>query len=537
VIEVLFWSAIVRVVQAAVEASPTVIVGILVAAIFQRVLGRENTLAVFGGRTWRQIPQAWAIGMLLPVCSLGAIPVMTELRKAGLIGGTILAFGLTAPIFNPLSVLYGLTLSHPVVIFTICMASLALVTIMGLFWDRMFKSEFIEPEPMAATPYGIRRVASVFLAMLRIAFSRDSLYMLIGICGVAMLTFLLSANSLQQSAESDDWTAPLKMAAVALPAYVTPMTAMVQLATMFQHGNSIAAAFTLLILGTGLNLGMIFWIGKTYQWKKAFVWIGVAVLLVLVIAYAIEKPLYPEGVHSEGHTHAFDQFCRPIGDDSKSPLATAKTLIYDSTPAFAGYSLAIYAALVLLGGVAYAIDPKQSWEQRLSGSTNTPTSTTQKSIDATSNNQESGESTPRVQPVSRDIVIPPKVTGLIAIGGLVWASVYGCYLYYPPRHVVYEQLQVSNAEVSTRVMSKDWAGAMYWIPSVEDWLRKLQVGMYLRGESFSPDQFKQLDALMHSIEELEDNIADENYDEAIAIGKKFSYDYFLFRQSTATGVE
>ncbi len=530
-IEVLFWSAIVRVVQAAVEAAPTVIVGILVAAIFQRVLGRENTLAVFGGRTWRQIPQAWAMGMLLPVCSLGAIPVMTELRKAGLIGGTILAFGLTAPIFNPLSVLYGLTLSHPVVIFTICMASLALVTVMGLFWDRMFKGEFIEPAPMAATPYGIRRVASVFLAMLRIAFSRDSLYMLIGISGVAMLTFLLPANSLQQSAESDDWTAPLKMALVALPAYVTPMNAMVQLATMFQHGNSIAAAFTLLILGTGLNLGMIFWIGKTYQWKKAFVWIGVAVLLVLLIAYAIEKPLYPEGVQSEGHTHAFDQFCRPISDDSKSPMETAKTLIYDSTPAFAGYSLAIYGVLVLLGGIVYAIDPKQSWEKRLSGNSNTSNS-----LDARHSKDSSG-STPSVQPIGRDIVIPPKVTGLIAIGGLVWASIYGCYLYYPPRHVVYEQLQVSNAEVSTRVMSKDWAGAMYWIPSVEDWLRKLQVGMYLRGETFTPEQYQQLDELMHSIEELEDHISDENYDEAMAIGKKFSYDYFLFRQSTATGIE
>jgi len=524
VIEVLFWSAVVRVVQAAVEAAPTVIVGILVAAIFQRVLGREQTLAVFGGRTWRQIPQAWAMGMLLPVCSLGAIPVMTELRKAGLIGGTILAFGLTAPIFNPLSVLYGLTLSHPVVILTICMASLALVTIMGLFWDRIFKNEFVEPESMVSTPYGIRRVASVLLAMLRIAYSRDSLYMLIGVSGVGMLSMMLAANSLQQSAESNDWTAPLKMAAVALPAYVTPMTAMVQLATMFQHGNSIAAAFTLLILGTGLNLGMIFWIGKTYQWQKAFVWISVAVLLVLVIAYAIEKPLYPEGVQSEGHTHAFDQFCRPIGNESTSPMTTAKSLIYDSTPAFAGYSLGIFAALVLLGGIAYAIDPKQTWEQRLAGVNDAGL-------------MKAGYESQQPVTLRRDIVIPPKITGLIAIGGLVWASVYGCYIYYPTPPVVYEQLQVANAEVSTRVMSKDWAGALYWIPTMEDWLRKLQVGMYLRGESFSPEQFKQLDALMHSIEELEDHISDEKYDEATAIGKKFAYDYFLFRQSTSTGVE
>lgn len=42
---------------------------------------------------------------------------------------------------------------------------------------------------------------------------------------------------------------------------------------------------------------------------------------------------------------------------------------------------------------------------------------------------------------------------------------------------------------------------------------------------------------MHSIEELEDHITDENYDEAFAVGKKFAYDYFLFRQSTSTGIE
>jgi hypothetical protein len=42
---------------------------------------------------------------------------------------------------------------------------------------------------------------------------------------------------------------------------------------------------------------------------------------------------------------------------------------------------------------------------------------------------------------------------------------------------------------------------------------------------------------MNSFEELEDHITDENYDEALAVGKKFSYDYFLFRQSNSTGIE
>ena len=121
--DLLFWGAIVRMSQAAVAACPTIVVGWIVAAVFERILGREGTLKLFGGHTWRQLPYAWLLGMLLPVCSLGVIPFMVQMRKSGIAGGTILAFGLTAPLFNPISVLYGLTLSDPVAIFVFCMCT------------------------------------------------------------------------------------------------------------------------------------------------------------------------------------------------------------------------------------------------------------------------------------------------------------------------------------------------------------------------------------------------------------------------------
>ena len=68
---------------------------------------------MFGSGTWRELPQSWFIGMLLPICSLGVIPVVRELRRSRVSGGAILAFAMTAPLFNPLSMLYGLTLSAP----------------------------------------------------------------------------------------------------------------------------------------------------------------------------------------------------------------------------------------------------------------------------------------------------------------------------------------------------------------------------------------------------------------------------------------
>jgi hypothetical protein len=63
------------------------------------------------------------------------------------------------------------------------------------------------------------------------------------------------ANSLQHTFNYDNPLAPLYMTGMAIPVYATPMLAMSQLGMMFQHANSIGAAFVLLVLGAGMNLG------------------------------------------------------------------------------------------------------------------------------------------------------------------------------------------------------------------------------------------------------------------------------------------
>ena len=54
------------------------------------------------------------------------------------------------------------------------------------------------------------------------------------------------------------------MTLVAIPIYATPMLAMSQLGMMFAHGNSPGAAFSLLILGTGVNFATLLWIARNY---------------------------------------------------------------------------------------------------------------------------------------------------------------------------------------------------------------------------------------------------------------------------------
>ncbi|MCA9161982.1 MAG: permease [Planctomycetales bacterium] len=249
--ESLLWGAVLRFFQALVQASPTILIGLIVAGVLHRLLGHAGTRRLFGDNSWRSLPQAWAVGMLLPVCSLGVIPVVREMRRAGVSGGAILAFGLTAPLFNPISVLYGLTLADPIVILTFTFCSLVIVTVVGIGWDKLFPhTAEAEPEP-PAVGYGVRRMVSIAIFSARDLAGPTSLYIVAGLLGVATLSLLLPSGYLQTAAEPDDPWAPLFMSAMAVPAYAAPMTAMVQLASMFQHVNSVGAAFALLALALG----------------------------------------------------------------------------------------------------------------------------------------------------------------------------------------------------------------------------------------------------------------------------------------------
>src|SRR4029077_16799100 len=118
------WGIFLRTSQIAVESSTTLLCGLLVAGVMKRMLGAEGTRRLFGGAGWNGLLRAWAVGTVLPVCSLGVIPIAREMRRAGVPVGTIMAFVLAAPHINPLSLLYGLTISEPLVIICFAVGSL-----------------------------------------------------------------------------------------------------------------------------------------------------------------------------------------------------------------------------------------------------------------------------------------------------------------------------------------------------------------------------------------------------------------------------
>ncbi len=494
-IATLFWGAVLRGSQCLLQASPYIVAGLVTAGIFRRLLGHDGMRRLFGHGTWRAIPQAWIVGMLLPICSLGVIPVAREMRRAGLRGGTILAFALAAPLFNPLSVLYGLTLSEPFTIFAFGFCTLLVVTIVGVIWDRLFPNSGIAEPPPPPVAYGVRRMLAVAIVSAREVAGPSLPYLVAGGSGVVLLACILPFGSLQRTMSHDNPWAPLLMAAIAMPAYATPMLAMSQLGSMFQHGNSVGAGFTLLTLGAGTNLGLVLWMQRSYGWRKAAVWLGLLLAVVLILSYGVERPLYPTDSERADHTHAFDVYCRPFGEGMTGLSGIVWDKIRQNTQPHEIEGTICLGVLFLAGIALWLFDRRfriEGWLERP-----LPESA--------------------AAPKWHSAALPASVLGCAALVVLFVVSVVGCFTYYPPAIEALDQITNAETETLAAAISGDRKHAEHWIPIYTDWVRKLQVGVYLRTGHVSEYQRMKAKLVEDRLELLQHELADGDTQEVHAL--------------------
>jgi uncharacterized protein len=483
--DVWFWGGLLRFIQAAVHAGPTILTGLLVAATFHRLVGQENTRRTFGDGTWHSMPQAWVIGMLLPVCSMGVLPIVRELKRSGVTGGAILAFALSAPLFNPLSLMFGLTLSHPRAIFAFALGSLVVVTLVGLLFDWWFRVSAVSETPPRPVAWGLRRLLAILVSAAREATGASLLYILAGLTGVAILAMLLPLGSLQHSVQHDNPWAPLIMLGVSIPAFAPPMTVMGQLGSMFQHGNSVGAAFVLLTLGAGLHLGTILWIGRHYGVRRSLLWGTLLLATILGIAYGLERPLYPRDVDPADHTHAFDVYSQPFSEGASGLPSLVWQQLRHDIQIFELAGLIAWGSIILMGLGLRLLDRYWKIEDWL---------------------EQPGPEVDTANLPWHQRPIPAPVLGFTVLVGLVAFSIVGCFAYYPEPEEVFEEMRIVRTEAMSAALSQEPDNALRWIEAWEDWTRRLEVGHFLRGGELSEYHRMKARVMRNHLELLEHEI-------------------------------
>lgn len=491
-VEGMFWSILLRTGQIAIEASTTLLVGLLVAGVMRRMLGAEGTRRLFGGKGWNGLLRAWAVGMLLPICSLGVLPIARELRRSGVPSGTILAFVLAAPHINPLSLLYGLTLSEPVVIICFAAGSLLLSLGAGAVWERFFARDN-EDAPAGEEPLpapGLKRLLAVAVTAAREAVNPTMGYILLALGFTGVVTGLLPHGSLGRTMRHDDLTSAALMAAIAAPLYIGPLQGMMRLGLMFEHGNSVGAAFALFELGIGVNLGLIIWLAVLFGWKRVTLWFSLLVLVTMGLGYAAERPLYFANEEA-GHTHAFDDWTSPFAGSGAGWEAVRGKLL-QKVEVLEPIALSGLLVLALLGAGLATFDRGGKVEAWL---------TTAPPI----------EEGPR-SVWKRDV--PGPVLGLAVLLGVVVFSMVALYIYYPAPKEAFDEIVRVRTDAITAVRTGHKEEAIRQIQHWDLLTRKLQVGVFIRTGTMDAEVTKLTEDLRERLEELRDALLAGSLDEA-----------------------
>lgn len=497
--ETAFWAFTLRFLQAGMDASLTLLIGALTAAFFRRIVGPTSTRLLFGS-SLRGFVIGWIAGNLLPVCALGTIPVARELRRCGVPGGTVLSFVLAAPLLDPISFLYGLSLAEPTVILVFVSLSLVLSTAAGYLWDKLFARSTDAAESAArgaqadadpTPPEGLRRILSIFTTAAQDLTGRNLAFYAVGLAGTAVLAVVIPFGALQRTMHHSDKLSPVYMTALAVPLFATPLSGMTKIGLMFDHGNSIGAAFALFALGIGTSLGTLAWMVADYGWRRVLPWFATYVLLVVGMAYVCEVTLYDHRKAEADHTHAFDDYSSPFPAATTDLPALTLNKLKEKFGPMEQPAVGGFFGLVAAGCLVRRLDANGRVERWLTARPPTP-----------------------APKGALNVRVPRRVLGATCIIGLFALGVVGAFVYYPDRDQCMDQMFAVYADAAVAVRTGRTEEAVRHLELWDQLVRKLEVGTYLRNYGVTGEQSKSAEELREAIEAVRDELLARNTDAA-----------------------
>lgn len=508
-----FWSAVLRMCEAVVAAAPFLLAGLLAAGLLRGIVGGDRIRSALGVGHWSGPLRAWALGVLLPICSLGALPVARELRRAGVPSGTVLSFVLVAPVLNPVSIIYGL--SH-IVPFTLVyfMAGTFVVSVgIGYIWNwivaRQQDAKVEDVETAPRTGLGRLAVAGHTTArgLVGPSFVDYSLAML----AVGLLGAFLPHGVLQTSLTRDNALAPLLMGLVAIPVYVTPVDVMMHFGLIVKDGFSMGAAFSLIVLGAGANVGVANWIRRDYGGRPLLLFIGLLIGSTLVLGFTADRAIVHGSTTSADHTHAFDSFTRLHAVSGKSASITwvLATVGREMEP-YEVYGLCLLAGLAIAGIVVWGLGERVSVDRFLVAAGETPAEKT----------------SARWNPaLSARQLVAVSVVGILALAG------YGLYIFYPPLDDLFDDMAVVRVDAYDAVRDGDLEESKRRLDQWRNLAVKLPTSRLIRTGSVSDEQRRQVDELLYSLTTLESYVARGEHSEANLMLKFVENRYLACRQT------
>ena len=262
--------------------SPWLLGGFLLAGVASLFLPKAWVEKTMGGaRGWRGILNAVLIGVPLPVCSCGVLPLTAGLRKAGAGKGASAAFLISTPQTGLDSILATYSLMGPFFAVARPLAALATGIAGGVAVDLVARGEREAPpeapkkcccccchKSREQSAVNGEQAVRPRACVVRILTKADDLLgeilrpLLIGLLVAAAVTVCVPANFLADVFGGRDYLAMPAMVLIGFPMYVCSTASIPIALSLVLKGLSPGAAFVFLMVGPAINAASLATVSK-----------------------------------------------------------------------------------------------------------------------------------------------------------------------------------------------------------------------------------------------------------------------------------
>ncbi|MEI6892707.1 MAG: permease [Pontiella sp.] len=275
-----------------VEMAPYLLFGFLMAGILSVLISRDYVRRHLGGRSWIGAFKAALIGVPMPICSCGVIPLAATLRKQGASRSATASFLASTPQtgIDSLMITYAL-LGWVFALFRALVAFISGI-LCGVAVAAISEKEDEPPSTDETPPLSSSNHPHILVRMLKYGFislPKDiSKSMVLGIIISGIISGLIPVNFFADYLGDSPW-AMLLMLVIGIPLYVCSSASVPIALAFIKAGLSPGAALVFLITGPATNAATLTTLWKIIGKKQLVVFLSTLALCALAAGFIMNQ--------------------------------------------------------------------------------------------------------------------------------------------------------------------------------------------------------------------------------------------------------
>lgn len=272
-----------------VQVAPYLLLGMFIAGIMHIYLGENFIIDHFGGRSTWSVFKATLLGVPLPVCSCGVIPLANSLKKEGANNSATLSFLVSTPTTGVDSILATYSLLGPLFAIFRPVAAFLSGWFVGLF------NYLINPEQkeQVKKTHGHKEIKQIFRIKSVLSYSFYELaadigkWLIIGTILGGIITSLIPENYVSKILNRP-FLQYFVMLVIGIPLYVCATGSIPIAAALIGKGIIPGAALVFLIAGPATNTITLSFVWSKLGKKSFFVYLGSLILISLGLGWLFD---------------------------------------------------------------------------------------------------------------------------------------------------------------------------------------------------------------------------------------------------------